>query len=169
VRSEEPAPNPWFVENWPEVHLSMGLTAERAAPQVNRVREDSDAFALRSHLIVVRAQANGHFADEIVPIEAEHVSPGKVERSVFDRDEGSRADRSREVLGKLKLIDGRELVANQRRGGGAGGHVGSQGAAIGAAADGALRELRRVPPEIMGIGRFQECWPGRSSNCTIST
>src|SRR3979411_1899827 len=25
----KPAPNPWFVENWPEVYLTMGLTAER--------------------------------------------------------------------------------------------------------------------------------------------
>src|SRR5947208_14825504 len=25
----KPAPNPWFVENWPEVYLNMGLTAER--------------------------------------------------------------------------------------------------------------------------------------------
>src|ERR1035437_3332493 len=25
----KPAPNPWFVENWPEVYMSMGLTAER--------------------------------------------------------------------------------------------------------------------------------------------
>ena len=25
----KPAPNPWFVDHWPEVYMSMGLTAER--------------------------------------------------------------------------------------------------------------------------------------------
>src|SRR4029077_4591297 len=25
----KPVPNPWFVDNWPEVYMTMGLTAER--------------------------------------------------------------------------------------------------------------------------------------------
>src|ERR1039458_3244230 len=80
----KPAPNPWFVENWPEVYLTMGLTAERMHRKYGVSRQDSDAFALRSHQNAVRAQAHGRFVDEIVPIELENVSPGSVERSVFD-------------------------------------------------------------------------------------
>ena len=100
----KPAPNPWFVENWPEVYMTMGLTAERMHRKYGVSREDSDAFALRSHQNAVRAQTHGHFADEIVPIELEYLSPGTVERSVFDRDEGPRADTSLEALGKLKPV-----------------------------------------------------------------
>ena len=85
----KPAPNPWFVDNWPEVYMTMGLTAERMHRKYGVSREDADAFALRSHRNAVHAQAQGHFADEIVPIELERVSPGTVERSVFDRDRKS--------------------------------------------------------------------------------
>src|SRR6202790_5332324 len=51
-----PAPNPWFVEHWPEVYMNMGLTAERMQKKYGVSREDSDAFALRSHRNAVRAQ-----------------------------------------------------------------------------------------------------------------
>ena len=57
----KPAPNPWFVENWPEVYMSMGLTAERMQRKYGITREESDAFALRSHQNAVRAQAEGRF------------------------------------------------------------------------------------------------------------
>jgi len=62
----KPAPNPWFVDHWPEVYMSMGLTAERMHRKYGVSREDADAFALRSHRNAVRAQERGHFADEIV-------------------------------------------------------------------------------------------------------
>src|SRR5436309_8716016 len=65
----KPAPNPWFVENWPEVYMSMGLTAERMHRKYGVSREDSDAFSLRSHQNALRAQAEGRFAEEIVHVE----------------------------------------------------------------------------------------------------
>jgi acetyl-CoA acyltransferase len=157
----KPAPNPWFVENWPEVYLTMGLTAERMHRKYAVSREDSDAFALRSHQNAVRAQANGHFADEIVPIEVEYVSPGTIERSVFDRDEGPRADTSLEVLAKLKPVfhaQGTVTAGNssQTSDGAAAALVMSEPRArqLG------LQPMARfvsyaavgVPPEIMGIG-----------------
>ena len=157
----KPAPNPWFVENWPEVYLTMGLTAERMHRKYGVSREDSDAFALRSHQNAARAQANGHFADEIVPIEVEYVSPGKIERSVFDRDEGPRADTSLEALAKLKPVfhaQGTVTAGNssQTSDGAAAALVMSEAKArqLG------LRPMARfvsyaaagVPPEIMGIG-----------------
>src|SRR5262245_35375993 len=38
-----PAPNPWFVDHWPEVYLNMGLTAERVQRKYSISREDADA------------------------------------------------------------------------------------------------------------------------------
>jgi acetyl-CoA acyltransferase len=157
----KPAPNPWFVDNWPEVYMSMGLTAERMHRKYGVSREDADAFALRSHRHAVRAQARGHFADEIVPIELERVSPGAVERSVFDRDEGPRADTSIEALSKLKpVFHAQGLVtagnSSQTSDGAAAALLMSEARArqLG------LRPKARfvsyavagVPPEIMGIG-----------------
>jgi acetyl-CoA acyltransferase len=157
----KPAPNPWFVDNWPEVYMTMGLTAERMHRKYGVSREDADAFALRSHRLAVRARAQGHFAEEIVPIELERVSPGTVERSVFDCDEGPRADTSIEALGKLKPVfhaQGHVTAGNssQTSDGAAAALVMSEARArqLG------LRPKARfvsyatagVPPEIMGIG-----------------
>ena len=157
----KPAPNPWIVDNWPEIYLSMGLTAERMHKKYGVSREDSDAFSALSHRNALRAQANGHFVDEIVPFEVEYVSPGKVERSVFDRDEGPRADTSLEALAKLKpvfQVNGTVTAGN------------SSQTSDGAAAALVMSEARArqlgmrpkarfvsfavagVPPEIMGIG-----------------
>jgi acetyl-CoA acyltransferase len=157
----KPAPNPWFVENWPEVYLSMGLTAERMHRKYGVSREDSDAFSLRSHQNAVRAQEEGRFAEEIVPIEVENVSPGAVERSVFERDEGPRADTSIEALGKLKPVfhaQGTVTAGNssQMSDGAAAALVMSEAKAR----ELGLRPKARfvsyaavgVPPEIMGIG-----------------
>src|SRR5262249_27576282 len=53
----KPAPNPWFVDHQPEVYMTMGLTAERLQKKYGISREESDAFALRSHQNALRAQA----------------------------------------------------------------------------------------------------------------
>jgi acetyl-CoA acyltransferase len=92
----KPAPNPWFVDHWPEVYLTMGLTAERVQRKYGITREDADAFALRSHRQAVAAQEAGRFLHEIVPVE--------LEKSVFEEDEGPRADATLDALAKLKLV-----------------------------------------------------------------
>jgi acetyl-CoA acyltransferase len=157
----KPAPNPWLVDNWPEVYLSMGLTAERMHRKYAVSREDADAFALRSHQNAVRAQTQGDFVDEIVPVDLARVSPGEIERSIFLRDEGPRADTSLEALAKLKPVfhaHGAVTAGNssQTSDGAAAALVMSEARArqLG------LRPLARfvsyavagVPPEIMGIG-----------------
>ena len=91
----------------------------------------------------------------------EYVSPGKVERTVFARDEGPRADTSLEGLAKLKpvfQVNGTVTAGNssQTSDGAAAALVMSEGKArqLG------LRPMARfvsfavagVPPEIMGIG-----------------
>jgi acetyl-CoA acyltransferase len=156
-----PAPNPWFVDHWPEVYMSMGLTAERVQRKYNISREEADAFALRSHQNALRAQEEGKFNDELVPVETESVTPEGIERSVLDRDEGPRADTSAEALAKLKPVfhaKGTVTAGNssQTSDGAAAALVMSASKAR----ELGLKPMARfvsyatagVPPEIMGIG-----------------
>ena len=157
----KPAPNPWFVDHWPEVYMSMGLTAERLQKKYGISREDADQFALRSHQNAVRAQQEGRFDQEIVPVEVESVSPGNSTKDVFRKDEGPRADTSAEALAKLKPVfhaQGTVTAGNSSQT--------SDGAAAALLmSDVKARELglkpkarfvsfavAGVPPEIMGIG-----------------
>ncbi|WP_309572577.1 acetyl-CoA C-acetyltransferase [Deinococcus sp.] len=75
----------------------MGITAENIAAQWGITRGDQDAFALESQTRAAAALAGGHFADELVSVEA----PGRRGPAVFDTDEYPR-DSSMEALGKLK-------------------------------------------------------------------
>src|ERR1051326_8488133 len=149
----KPAPNPWFVENWPEVYMSMGLTAERVQKKYGITREDSDAFALRSHQNALRAQEEGKFADELIPVETES--------GMFDRDEGPRGDTSLDALAKLRPVfhaKGTVTAGNSSQ-------TSDGGAAALVMSEKKARELgltpkarfvsyatAGVPPEIMGIG-----------------
>ena len=67
----KPAPNPWLVDHQPEIYINMGLTAERLQHKYGVSREDSDAFAYRSHQNALKAQAAGNFDEEIVPVTVE--------------------------------------------------------------------------------------------------
>ena len=100
----KPAPNPWFVDNWPEVYMSMGLTAERVQRKYSVSREDADAFALRSHQNAIAAQQQGKFDQEIVSVDVETATPAGSQKTVFHRDEGPRADSTMEALAKLKPV-----------------------------------------------------------------
>jgi acetyl-CoA acyltransferase len=89
----KPAPNPWLVDNRPEVYMNMGLTAEQLQRRYNISREEQDAFALRSHSNALRAQAECKFRDEIAPV-----------GTSLAVDEGPRADTTAEALAKLKPV-----------------------------------------------------------------
>ena len=100
-------PNPTLVDTWPDFYLNMGLTAENLAQKYSISREEADEFSLRSHQKAFAAIQAGRFKDEIVPLNIKTVeldSKGKrtTRESVFDTDEGPRADTSREALGKLR-------------------------------------------------------------------
>jgi len=100
------APNYKVASTKPDWVVSMGATAEAVADKYEVTREDSDAFAFRSHKLAAAAIDNGLFIDEIVPISVEHVDfiDGKKVNSmaVVDTDEGVRRDTSMEALAKLK-------------------------------------------------------------------
>lgn len=102
------APNPWMVDNLPEIYINMGLTAENLQRQYNIPRERADQFAYRSHQNALKAQASGNFDDEIVPVDVEStvLVDGKpvTKKFVFNKDEGPRADSSVEALGKLRPV-----------------------------------------------------------------
>ena len=65
------APNPWMVDHMPQIYMGMGLTAEEVQRKYHVSREDSDQFAYRSHQNALRAQAEGKFDEEIVPVDVD--------------------------------------------------------------------------------------------------
>ncbi len=101
-------PNPYMVENLPEVYMGMGLTAEQVADEFEVTRQVQDEFALRSHQRAAAAYGREAFKSQIVPIEVEEVTPGSngPERvtTLFDRDEHLRPDTTLEGLARLKPV-----------------------------------------------------------------
>jgi len=161
----KPAPNPWFVDNRPEVYMNMGLTAERLYQKYGVSREDQDAFSYRSHQNALRAQNEGKFDEEIVPVPVETVSMNgtrpKSSTIVFKKDEGPRADTNPEALAKLKPVfhaKGTVTAGNssQTSDGAAAALVMSDRRAGALGLKPRLRYVSfaagGVPPEIMGIG-----------------
>jgi acetyl-CoA acyltransferase len=92
----------------------MGLTAEAVAKKYEISREDADAFSLRSHVHAARAIDSGLFAEEIVPVDIEHVffEQGKKRAQSYtvNTDEGVRRDTSLEGLAKLKPAFARDGI-----------------------------------------------------------
>jgi acetyl-CoA acyltransferase len=157
----KPAPNPWFVDHWPEVYMSMGLTAERVQRKYGVTREDADAFALRSHQNAVAAQQQGKFDEEIVPVAVDTATPSGEQKALFNRDEGPRADTTIDALAKLKPV----FHANGTVTAGNASQTSDGAAAALLMSDAKARELGLKPkarfvsyatagvaPEIMGIG-----------------
>ncbi len=80
-------------------NVHMGGYAERTARLSKISREEQDRFANESHRMALRAQKDGKFKAEIVPVEV----PGKKgEKTLFEKDERVREDVSVEGLAKLK-------------------------------------------------------------------
>jgi len=100
------SPNPWLVDHYPDVYLSMGLTAERLAQRFGITREAADEFSLQSHQKALAAIQAGKFDDEVVPVPVSFSSPNgskpKKHEIVFRVDEGPRADTTLEALAALK-------------------------------------------------------------------
>lgn len=86
----------------------MIATAENLARDYGISREQSDAYAVRSHQRAAAAWREGRFADEIVPVA---VPQKRGQPVMFDHDEGYRADASVEVLGALKPLEGGVVTA----------------------------------------------------------
>ncbi|QJP08502.1 3-oxoadipyl-CoA thiolase [Pseudomonas multiresinivorans] len=81
---------------------AMPQTADNVADDYSINRADQDAFSLRSQQRAGIAQANGYFAEEIVPV----VIKGRKGETVVDTDEHPRPDTTLEALAKLKPVNG---------------------------------------------------------------
>jgi acetyl-CoA acyltransferase len=62
------SPNPTLLQDFPQVYMSMGHTAEEVAKRYRVSRREQEAFAVESHAKAARARELGLLADEIVPI-----------------------------------------------------------------------------------------------------
>jgi len=138
----------------PEVYIPMGLTAENVAKRFNVSRETQDEFALASQMKAVRAQKEGYFDEEIIPVTLP-------DGSVVTKDDGPRADTTMDKLAALKpvFVEGGSVTAGNSS-------PLNDGAAatvimsLGKARELGLKPLARivsfavagVAPEVMGIG-----------------
>jgi acetyl-CoA acyltransferase len=98
------APNPDIVDEYPEVYLSMGLTAERVAEKFKISREDQDAFGLRSHELAIKAMEAGYYKEETIPIEYQTTLLDEDQNPVtqtirVEKDEGPRASTLEQMEG----------------------------------------------------------------------
>ena len=174
------SPNPWLMDHYPDAYLSMGLTAENVAKKFGITREKADEFSLASHKKALAAIVAGKFKDEIVPVEVQTAVAAngqdgsqtplttsgnstrlKTTMTLFEVDEGPRADTSLEALAKLKPVfhaHGTTTAGNssQTSDGAAASIVMSaeRARALGAKPLGRFLGFATagVPAEIMGIG-----------------
>lgn len=158
-------PNPHLVSHYPDVYLSMGLTAERVQAKYGIGRAEQDAFAAQSHQKAAAAVAAGRFEREVVPVGvvSEALVDGRLvqTREMFTRDEGVRVDTTVEGLAKLKpafKVGGTVTAGNSSQ-------TSDGAAAVVVVADSVAGEAGLVPlgrlvayavggcpPEIMGMG-----------------
>lgn len=138
-----------------QVH--MGITAENIVNQWGLTREELDEFSAKSHQKAAKAQLDGKFKDEIVPVQV------RIKRDLieFVEDEGIRADANAEKLSKLSAAfkaDGIVTAGNSST-------INDGAAAVVVMSDEKARELGVIPeavwlgsalegvnPAIMGIG-----------------
>jgi 3-oxoadipyl-CoA thiolase len=137
---------------------SMPQTAQNVADQFGIARSDQDAFALRSQQRAARAQQDGIFRQEIVPVE---VPDGRKGFKLVDTDEHPRAETTAEDLAKLRSIvraDGSVTAGNS-----SGVNDGAAALVLASAAAASRFGLRPrarvlgyvsagVAPRVMGIG-----------------
>lgn len=138
-------------------HYHMGITAENICDQWGLTREQLDEFAAASQQKAVKAQEEGKFDDEIVPV----VIKGKKGDIVVSKDEGPRAGTTVEGIARLKPAfkkDGMVTAANASS-------INDGAAAIVVMSEEKAKELGVTPmatwvagalggvdPKIMGIG-----------------
>jgi len=105
----KPVPETDIAKTNPDYYWGMGYTAEEVAKQFNISREEQDQFAFESHQKALKANQEGKFASQIVPIPVEYNfldENQKMQSKKFDFsvDEGPRLDTSLEGLAKLKPV-----------------------------------------------------------------
>ena len=101
-------PNSKTSKEHPDWYWGMGLTAEEVAKRYHISREEQDQFALNSHIKALKANEEGRFTDEIVPITVDRIfldenEQRKVSTYVVSKDEGPRQS-TLDALAALKPV-----------------------------------------------------------------
>ena len=86
---------PGNTEEYPDIYIAMGQTAENVARREKISREEQDRFAVKSQNSAVEAQNSGFFAREIIPFPLPN-------GEMFTKDDGPRPGTTMEVLATLK-------------------------------------------------------------------
>ncbi|MEK3799462.1 thiolase family protein [Peribacillus sp. FSL H8-0477] len=81
--------------------INQGVSAERIAEMYNLTREECDQFSVESHQKALRAQSEGYFQKEIIPVSILNEDGEKVE---VTEDSGPREGTSLEVLAGLRTV-----------------------------------------------------------------
>lgn len=105
----KPVPETDIAKTHPDYYWGMGYTAEEVANQYSISREEQDQFAFESHMKALKANEEGRFKNQIVPIPVEYNfldENQKMQTKKFDFsvDEGPRKDTSLEGLAKLRPV-----------------------------------------------------------------
>jgi acetyl-CoA C-acetyltransferase len=148
---------PGNAEEYPDVYIAMGETAENVADRENVTREEMDRYAVKSQTAAVAAREGGFFDREIVPVPLPN-------GELFARDDGPRPGTTVEVLATLQPAfreNGRVTAGNACP-------LNDGAAAVVVMSDTRARELGIEPlarvvstgvtalePEIMGLGPIE--------------
>ncbi len=84
-------------DEYPDVYIAMGQTAENVARREKISREEQDRFAVKSQDAAVKARDDGFFDREIIPVPLPN-------GEVFAKDDGPRPGTTVEVLATLKPV-----------------------------------------------------------------
>ena len=99
------APNPVLFTDPAYTHwdmmttMNMGFTAEKLFSMTDFTKEDMDAWGTRAHQLASKAQTEGFFDGEILPIEAEQADG---QTMTVDKDQAVRADATLEGMADLR-------------------------------------------------------------------
>ena len=153
-QTRNPRLQPGSAEEYPDIYIAMGQTAENVADREGVTREEMDRYAVKSQTAAVQARDDGFFDREIVPVP---LAGGEL----FAKDDGPRPGTTMEVLATLKPAfreDGRVTAGNACP-------LNDGAAAVVVMSDTRARELGLTPlarivstgvtalaPEIMGLG-----------------
>src|SRR4051812_7079907 len=132
-------------------YMPMIDTAEVVGTRYDISRERCDEYALRSQQRTAKAQAEGKFDDEIIPVTARMAVKNKetgevsMQEVTLTKDEGNRADTTLEGLAKLEPVRGPDKIITA-------GNASqlSDGASVSVVMESSLAEKRGLQP----LGRY---------------
>ncbi|MBA3510546.1 acetyl-CoA C-acyltransferase [Sphingomonas sp.] len=144
-------PDPELLSMHNGVYMPMIDTAEIVGHRYSVSRERCDEYALRSQQRTAAAQAEGRFADEIIPVTATMAVKDKETGAVsmrevtLDKDEGNRPDTTLEGLAKLEPVRGPDKLITA-------GNASqlSDGASVSVVMEASLAQKRGLEP----LGRY---------------